>query len=470
MTPLFALLTTLAASPQATAFEQDFTGKTLRFDYYHSGTAREERISLDQLRIEGDWPGSRVHLLDETNLGKYLFTVTDLATNRLLYSRGFASIYGEWETIGEAKKGLWRTFHESQRFPEPRAASQLTLKKRSDDGAFRELYSIVVDPQGRTVNRSPLRSTERVSAVFQNGPPSSKVDLLVVGDGYTAAEAGKYRADVERLVNTLFETEPFRSHRRDFNVWSIEVPSSAAGVTDPRGGVWNETPLGLSFNSFDIDRYVLTTRNAALREIAAQAPYDTLVLIANTRKYGGGGIFNLWATCSADTSQAAYVFVHELGHSFAGLADEYYTSQVAYEDFTTPGVEPWEPNVTALLDPKRLKWREFAPQDLPLPTPWNQDAYDKVAREHQARRKVLEDSGASIDEHEALFEESKKVTGPMLRGEAHHGKVGAFEGAGYQAKGLYRPEVDCIMFTRNPQRFCRVCNSAIERVIRLYAE
>jgi hypothetical protein len=456
-----------AASAQAD-FERDFTGRTLRFDYHHSGDASEEHVSLDGLRVEGPWPGSRTRLVDDTNLGKYLFLARDLETNRVLYSRGFASIYGEWETTGEAKRA-WRVFHESQRMPEPRGKVQLVLHKRGPDGAFREIFAQVVDPSGRFADRSRLVPRGVVAPLFESGPPETKVDVLVLGDGYTAAEAGKFRGDAERLSAVLFETEPFRSRKGDFNARTLHVPAAESGISNPRKDLWRSSPLGLSFNAFDSDRYVLTYANRELREIAAQAPYDALIVVFNDRKYGGGGIFNLYATVAADTEPAPYVFVHEFGHSFAGLADEYYSSQVSYEDFTPPGVEPWEPNVTALLDPERLKWRDLVDPTVPLPTPWGKEAYDELDLAYQAKRAKLIEEKAPEEASEALFREVKAATQPLLEAERHFGQVGAFEGAAYEAKGLYRPEVDCIMFTRNPASFCKVCSRAIERVIDLYA-
>ena len=460
-----------AGEPAALAdFDTLFTGKTLRFDYNHTGIATEEHVSLDEIRLEGDWPGSRTALVDDTGLGKYIFAVRDLETKRVIYSRGFCSIYGEWETIGEAKKGIWRTFHESQRFPEPRKKVQLELTRRSNDGAFKEIYSGVVDPSSRFVNRSPLNAPGEVIKIFENGPAKNKVDFLILADGYTAEDRKKFEADVRRLVEAMFKVEPFASNRGNFNVRALHIDSAREGITNPRGGKWNDTPLGLSFNAFDSDRYVLSYKNHAIRESAALAPYDMLLLLGNTAKYGGGGIFNLWSTCTADSSQAAYVFVHELGHSFAGLADEYYTSSVSYEDFNPPGVEPWEPNITALLDPKNLKWKDLVEAGTPLPTPWGQEGYDKASYAYQKKRKQLIDSKASTEEMEKLFSKVKKKTSPMLGSEKYAGKVGAFEGGGYRAKGIYRPETDCIMFTRNPKRFCRVCSRGLERVIRMYTE
>lgn len=450
-------------------FDAHFTGATLRLDYHHAGTAGEEQVALDALRLEGPWPGSRTRLVDDTNLGKYLFQVIDPGTNRVLYSRGFASIYGEWETTGEAR-GAWRVFHESQRFPEPRASVQVRLEKRGADGAFAEIWQRTIDPTSRFVDRSELCGEVEVHALLERGAPAEKVDLLIVSDGYTAGARDKFLADTKRLVDVMFATEPFARRRADFNVRALFAPSPQAGIPNPRKGAWPATAFGLSFNAFDSDRYVLTERNRDLREAAAHAPYDALILLFESRKYGGGGIFNLWSTCAADSSEAAYLFVHEFGHSFGGLADEYYTSPVSYEGFVAPGSEPWEPNVTALLDPAKLKWRDLMADGTPLPTPWEKEPYDELSRAQQAVRAERIAAGASEEEMEALFREVKETTDPMLKAEPYFGKVGAFEGAAYEAKGLYRPEVDCIMFTRNPTSFCKVCERGLERVIDLYAQ
>jgi IgA peptidase M64/peptidase M64-like protein len=466
---VLALAVATPASPPA-GFDACFTGKTLRFDYFHSGTAKEEHVSLDGLRLEGEWPGSRTHLLDDANLGKYLFEVIDLGTNQAVYSRGFSSIYGEWETTGEAGAGTWRTFHESMRFPEPRGKVQLVLKKRAADGSFREIYSTVADPASRFVDRSPVPANGTVWSVFESGPPAVKADLLILGDGYAAAERDKFHADVKRLTDALFAVEPFKSHRADFNVRALDVASPASGVTDPRTKTWHRTPLGLAYNAFDSERYMLTFANQSVREIAAQAPYDALILLSNSRKYGGGGIYNLWNTAAVDSAESAYLLVHEFGHSFAGLGDEYYTSQVSYENFNPPGTEPWEPNVTALQDSQTLKWKDLVAAGTPLPTPWNQEAYDKLVLSYEKKRRELREKGAPEEQMEALFQEIREKTTPMLRAEKYFGQVGAFQGASYEAKGLYRPEVDCIMFSRNPKNFCAVCTRAIERAIRMYTE
>jgi hypothetical protein len=457
-------LACLVLALQQSDFDSRFTGRTLRFDYHHVGTAGEEHVAPDAWRVEGEWPGSRVALQDESNLGKYRVVIVDPRTNQPVYSRGFASIYGEWETTGEAKT-QWKSLHESVRFPEPRFPAQLVLQKRAADGTFRELHSTTFDPASRFVDRSAVPPRGELFALAENGPPATRVDLLYLAEGYTAEEGAKFRADVERLNRALFDTEPYLSRAADFNVRAIHVPAAESGISDPRREVWRAAPLGSSFNAFDSDRYVLTFANRELREVAAQAPYDALVLVLNARKYGGGGIYELYATCAADSSEAAYLLVHEFGHSFAGLGDEYYTSQVAYEEFNAPGVEPWEPNLTALADPARLKWADLVAEDTPLPTPWDQAGFDELATAYEKRRSELVARKATDEEFEALFDEVRAATKPLLEAQTHFGAVGAFEGGGYEAKGVYRPSADCIMFTRNPTRYCAVCERAVERAI-----
>lgn len=455
-----------AASP---SFDARFTGSTLRVDYAHCGTSQQEAIALLGYRAEGEWPGSRTQLVDRSDTGKYRFRMFDKASGSELYSRGFASIYGEWETTAAAKQG-WGSFQEAQRFPEPRASVFLALEKRATDGRFAEFWRTELDPQSRFVDRSPIPALGEVIALRENGPSAKQVDLLIVADGYTAQQRDKFVADAKRLSDILLATQPFARHAARFSVRCLFVPTPESGISNPRKGIWKDSAFGLSFNAFDSDRYVLTYEDQVLRNAAAQAPYDALILLFNERKYGGGGIYNLWATVASDTEPAPYVFVHEFGHSFAGLADEYYSSQVAYEQFNPEGAEPWEANATALRDPAKLKWRDLVEAGTPLPTPWNQAEYDRVDLAYQKERAEAIAQQASEERNEELMRGIKARTAALLAREPHRGKVGAFEGSMYEAKGLYRPEVDCIMFSRNPTNFCKVCERALERMIRMYIE
>jgi hypothetical protein len=443
------------------------TPRTMRLDFYHTGSSTEEVFSLDRVVLEPlAWPGRPGRAVDESNLGKYLFEVRDAKTNRILYSRGFASVYGEWETTDEAKS-LRRTFQESLRFPAPEAPAQVVLKKRDAKNLFREVWVTTVDPKDIFVDRSTPKAPAPLVEIQRSGDPSTKVDFLILGDGYTAAEAAKFERDARRMTDVLFATSPFKERRRDFNVWALCPPAAESGVSRPSTGVYRDNPLGSTYDAFGSERYILTFDNRALRRAAAFAPYEFVEIIVNDRTYGGGGIHNLYSTVAVDNAFANYVFVHEFGHHFAGLADEYYTSSVAYAP-SAERVEPWEPNVTALLDPAGLKWKDLVARDTPLPTPWGKEAFETYSGEIQRRRRQIRSERRPEEVMEALFREELEHEGRMFAQERYAGRVGAFEGANYEARGFYRPEVDCIMFTRT-NHFCAVCRRAIERVIDQYA-
>jgi hypothetical protein len=437
------------------------TPRTLRLDYFHTASASEERFALDGVVREGPWPGNPARPIDDTNLGVYLFEVVDRATNRVLYSRGFASICGEWETTDEAKTQL-RTFHESVRFPEPRGPVQVVLKKRDASGLFREAWSVAVDPADPSVDRTGPPAA-KPWAVVENGPPAEKVDLLLLGDGYTAAEMGKWHADAKRLADILFSVSPFKERRSDFNVWALDTPSEASGVARPSDGVYRRSALRATYDAFGSERYVLAFDDKRVREVAAAAPYDVMEIVVNGRKYGGGGIFNLYATVASDNAFTPYILVHEFGHHIAGLADEYYTSDVAYES-TPERPEPWELNVTA--NAASPKWKDLVTPGTPLPTPWAKAAFEALEKDIQARRKKIRAEKRPEEEMEALFREEQAKVDALLAQGPYAAAVGAFEGAMYEANGYYRAQANCIMFTRHTE-FCRACRRAIERVIDL---
>ncbi|MFL6335381.1 MAG: IgA Peptidase M64 [Pyrinomonadaceae bacterium] len=440
--------------------------RTMRLDFYHTGTATEEVFSLDRAVVEPlPWPGNPRHAVDDSNLGKYFFEVREAKSGRVLYSRGFASIYGEWETTDEAKT-VRRTFQESLRFPAPDAPVQIVLKKRDKQNLFREVWTTSLDPSDIFIDRSPLQAPAPLIEIQKNGDSASKVDFLIIGDGYTAAEAAKFERDARRMTEVLFATSPFKERRKDFNVWALCPPAAESGVSRPSTGVYRDSPLGATFDAFGSERYVLTFDNRALRRAASFAPYEFVEILVNNRTYGGGGIHNLYSTVAVDNAWANYVFVHEFGHHFAGLADEYYTSSVAYAP-SAERAEPWEPNVTALLDPSALKWKDLVSNDTPIPTPWGKEAFEAYSNGIQERRRQIRAERKPEEVMEALFREELGHEQSMFKQEKYAGRVGAFEGANYEARGFYRPEVDCIMFTRT-NHFCAVCRRAIERVIDMY--
>jgi hypothetical protein len=439
--------------------------RTFRVDAFHTGNATEERFALDRLVVEPlPFPGNPDRPLDELNIGKYLFEVRDLGTNRLLYSRGYATIFGEWETTAEAKE-VNRTFHESLRFPAPDRPVQVVVRKRDRRNAFREIWSIVVDPKDMFVDPSPPAPAGPLIEIQRSGPPERKLDLLILGDGYTKGECAAFEAQARKFTEALFAVEPFRARRADLNVWALCPPARESGVSRPSTGIHRNSPVGATFDAFGSERYVLAFDNRRFREVASQAPYDFVAILVNAETYGGGGIQGLYATVAAGSIWAPYIFVHELGHHIAGLADEYFTSDVAY----LPGerIEPWERNVTTLPDPSRPKWGTTP--GTPVPTPWDKPGYEMRAREFQEKRKAIRKRNGPESEMDALFLAQKKEESARLSTEPHAGQVGAFEGANYEAKGSFRSQVDCVMFSRNDVPFCSACRSALGEVIDQYA-
>lgn len=454
----------VAALLGSTAFAEP--PDTLRVDYYHSGNANTELFSLDRLVREPlPWPGNMAQPLDQTLRGKYAFDIVTEADGELFWSRSFSSIYGEWETTGEARS-LNRTFHESLRFPDPGAPFRAILKKRTGAQAFEEIWSVTLDPSDYLVHEESAAYAAHVVAIEQNGDPATKVDLLLLGDGYTAAESDEFVAKAREMAEVLFATSPFRERREDFNVWALAPPAAESGVSRPSTGLYRDSPAGVTYDAFRSERYVLTYENRNWRRIASSAPYDFVEILTNSDTYGGGGIYGLYSTAAANSEWAPYVFIHEFGHHFAGLADEYYTSSVAYEA-PEEIVEPYEPNVTALQDPAALKWRHLVRDDTPVPTPWPKDVYEEHSLAYQARRARMREENVPESEMNALFRDNQEIVEGMFSSAEYRDRIGAFEGANYQARGFYRSEMNCIMFTRT-ERFCRVCSDAIELVIDEY--
>ncbi|WP_243383607.1 IgA Peptidase M64 [Geothrix alkalitolerans] len=441
--------------------------RTLRVDYGHTGDAASERFGVDRVVLEPlPWPGDLTKAVDDSNLGKYCFEVADKATGKILYSRGFASIYGEWETTDEAK-ALSRSFSESLRFPQPDAPVRIQVKKRDAKNVFRTLWTFDLDPKDPLIERAPAPEAGTLIALQKAGDPADEVDFLILGDGYTAAERGKFEQQARKVMELLFQQTPFKEHRNDFNVWALCPPAKESGISRPSTGVHKRSPLGATYDAFGSERYVLTFDNRTWRDIAAQAPYEFVEILTNSETYGGGGIHNLYSTASAGNSTIGYLFVHEFGHHFAGLADEYYTSDVAVTN-SPERPEPWEPNVTA--NPKQPKWGALLSHGVPLPTPWKKGEFEAHSHAYQTERRAIRAANKPESEMDALFAREKVFETKLLGTDAHSGKVGAFEGANYEAKGYFRSQEDCLMFTRDEVGFCAACRAAIERVIRQYAK
>ncbi len=440
---------------------------TMRLDYFHTGGQGIEVFSLERVVVEPlPWPGPADGGPGIADLGGYRFVVRD-PSGRETFVQGFDSIFGEWITTAEAAT-THRTFRESVRFPLPDGRIEVAVQRRDQQQQFVTVWTTTVDPQDPFIVRaSPPR--QDLMAIERHGEPAGKVDLLLLGDGYTAEECtSRFSADARRMADALFAHEPFASRRNDFNVWGLCPPSPESGIARPSTGVQRWTPAGTTYDAFGSERYVLTFDDRALRDIAAWAPYEFLAILVNAETYGGGGIFGAFSTVAVRNEWASYLFVHEFGHHFAALADEYYTSPVAYEPAASV-IEPWEPNVTALLDGAPLKWRDLVTEGTPVPTPWPKREFERRQREFQARRQKIRAEQRPEREMNALFREEQAYATGLFGASPVAGRVGAFQGARYDAEAYYRPELDCVMFTRDEVPFCRVCQRAIERIIDRYA-
>ena len=346
---------------------------------------------------------------------------------------------------------------------------QVVLKVRDEENSFHEIWSTVVDPDSRFVNPVDRPPLGEVWALQENGPPSKKVDLLVIGEGYTEAELPKFHADARRLVDALFEEEPFLSRRSDFNVWGLDLPAGESGVSRPRcAGVPPHAAVVRVQTSSIPSVTCLTYDNRALRDAASAAPYEFLEIVVNEAQYGGGG--SSTSRPRRRPTPASRVRVHtRIRPPLRRAGGEYYTSDVAYETGGAYHPERGSRTSPRCTTPARLKWGDLVEEGTPLPTPWDKAAFEAGSTAAQAERRTLRGEGAPETEIDRLFNAQMERETTTLANMTYAGKGRCFRGRVVRADGLYRSEIDCIMFTRNPVGFCRVCRRAINRVIDQYS-
>jgi hypothetical protein len=403
-------------------FDDYFEDKTLRLDYFHTGNKDNDSYSFDELIEEPFWGGSKVNLIDKFNYGKYKFEVYDEASNTLIYSRGYSTLFSEWQTTEEAKQ-TYKTFSETVTFPFPKKPVVVKFYAHDRKNELLKKFEFRIDPENYFIN--PERVDEYKSfEVLHSGDPADKVDIVIIPEGYTKDEMEKFKKDCERFSGYLFNCSPFKENKNKFNIWGIEAPSLESGVDIPKENIWKKTLVSSNFYTFDTERYLMTTDNKALRNAASNAPYDQIIIVANSDKYGGGAIYNHYSMFVSDDKYAEFTLTHEFGHGFASLADEYWTSDVAYQDFYPLDVEPRDANITTLVD-FDSKWKDLVEDGTPIPTPDNEENKDKI---------------------------------------------GAFEGGGYMEKGIYRPKEDCTMRSIKVDNFCPVCKRTIQQMIDFYSE
>jgi len=435
----------VACSDSKSESKNNVTSKlqTWRLDFMHSGGKGEaESFEVDELVVEPViWAGPLNKQIDTLLRGGYLAEVVDAKSGKVLFSRSYMSMYADWDMTTESATKK-RSFSESIRFPEPKQAVDIVVKKRNNKKhgqPFFEIWRHHFDP-AYVEKRIAKLNRDGYRVIKNNGAPKDKIDLVILGDGFTLEQREDFFERAQFYTDELFKISPFKERVNDWNVVAIHPASKTSGVTHPSKGIVKDSPLGVTLEAFGLERYSLTEENKAIREVAQNAPYEALYILSNTDVYSNGGIFNAFTVAAAYDAQSDFVFVHEFGHHFAGLADEYFGSPVAYAT-ADEKIEPYEPNVTALLDPKNLKWQKHVTPNTPIPTPWNQKDY--------LARKI---------KPEVLFPKEKYQT-----------KVGAFEGAYYQAEGYYRPQLTCIMLRNEADdKFCPICAEATEQMMDLY--
>lgn len=403
-------------------FDNYFLNKTLRIDYYHTGNDSLEYYSIDELIEEPYWGGSHINLIDTFNYGQYKFEVYDYESSKLIYSRGYNTLFNEWKTTDEAKQ-TWRTFSETVVFPYPKSKVAVKFYSRNKQNLWDLVFTYNVDPGNYFISKG-LKLKYNTFKVLNTGNSAQKLDIVIIPDGYTKGEMKQFHKDCEKVVGWFLHARPFSENKDKINIWGVEAISEDRGTDLPGENIWKNTLLNTNFYTFDSERYLTTSHNKAVRNVAANVPYDQIFIMVNTKKYGGGGIFNMWTIISAGHSAAPFLTLHEFGHAFAGLADEYYTSDVSVENYHPLDIEPWESNITTLVDFKS-KWEYMINDSIPVPTPMRKEYF---------------------------------------------GKVGLFEGAGYVAKGIYRSYHDCTMKSTVYDYFCPICQSAFQRMLDFYTK
>lgn len=419
---LFFLLTISFPFTSEAQYDVHFTNQQLRIDYYIFGNADTCYYALDKYVMEDTWGGTRKHLIDSLSYGDYMFEVLIHDSDIVIYSRGYCNLFGEWQSIQEAQN-VTKGFNESVIMPYPKETVDVVFYQRDYDGIFIEKMRLTIDPDNYFIQNLPQQQYS-ILDVYGDYAPEKAVDIVILPDGYTKEEMGKFVIDCNFFKECLFSYEPYKSYQDRFNIRAVMAPSLDSGISIPAEDIWKNTAIGCSFYTFDSERYCMSLNNQAIRNLAGLVPYDQIYILANTSKYGGGGIYNFYCVSSTDDNFSSDVIIHEFGHGFAGLADEYYDSSTSYEEFYNLNIEPWEPNLTTLVD-FDSKWKDMVKKKTPVPTPENEKYIDEI---------------------------------------------GVFEGGGYEPKGMYRPKTDCLMKTFNGNKFCEVCHKAIEKMILYYTD
>lgn len=421
---IFTLLLMVFLCQSAIAqFDKFFYPKTMRYDYYHAGDSKTELFFFSKLVEEPYWAGSKTQLIDKLEYGNHFFKIYDIESSELIYSRGFCTLFNEWQDTPEAKI-LQRAHPESIVFPFPKSKVRVEIYTRNDKNIFEKKHSQDIDPNSYNIEKQT--AVYDSFDVLYNGHPSKKVDIALIAEGYTETEREKFKNDCVVFMNSIFTFSPFKEQKENFNIKAVWSKSNHSGVSIPGENIWKNTAVGAKFYTFNSERYQMTDDLQKVRNVASAVPYDVIYIISNTPKYGGGGVYNYYGISAADNKEnSAKIYVHEFGHLFLGLGDEYSYGGESLDMYSRK-VEPWEENLTTLANfDKKAIWKKHLQKGVAIPTPINS--------------------------------ENQNI-------------VGVFQGAGYFEEGVYRPVVNCLMRSFTTEHFCPVCSDAIIQMISTYTK
>lgn len=420
---LFLLCLFVTLFLQAQVFTDYFTDKTLRLDYIFTGNVSKQEICLDELSSLPSWAGRKHHLSELPLQGNGQIVMRDVASGTIIYKTSFSSLFQEWLETDEAKT-VTKGFENSFLVPYPLHPAEIEIILLDPRRKIRASMKHIVNPKDILIHQKGTAHITPHKYLLQNGSADQCIDVAILAEGYTQKEMETFYKDADIACESLFSHEPFKSMKQRFNIVAVASPSEDSGVSVPRLGDWKRTALGSHFSTFYSDRYLTTSRVKSIHDALAGIPYEHIIILANTEEYGGGGIYNSYTLTTAHHPQFRPVVVHEFGHSFGGLADEYFYDNDVMTDTYPLDIEPWEQNISTRVN-FTSKWEDMLAKGTPIPTPTS---------------------------------ESEKYP------------VGVYEGGGYSAKGIYRPADNCRMRTNEYPVFCPVCQRDIQRIIDFYTK
>lgn len=432
------LLGSSAASSPEPVYEDHFTDSTLRLDYVFCGDSKHQAIYLQGLVKTGPWAGRRHNLQEPLLRGNGQVQVLDPSSGAVLYSNSFSTLFQEWQDYEEARN-VPKAFENGLLVPFPKHTVRVEVALTDRHGKVSSRISHIVSPDDILIRRLQPNGFE-TRTLWEGGPIDGAIDIAILSEGYTASQKEQFYADAARARDAIFAHSPFSERAGDFSIRAVFAPSQDSGPSIPHLGQWHNTLTDSHFDTFYSERYLTTSSLQKVHDALGTVPFEHIIVLVNTPVYGGGGIYNSITIMGSSHPTFDVVLVHEFGHAFGGLADEYFYGDQAETPYPAD-TEPWEPNITTLKD-FASKWKDMLPAGTPIPTPV--DDLEKIDV-----RRVWH---TFTPEQKALL----------------NLKIGVYEGAGYMEHGVYRPVQECRMKINECESFCPVCTRALNRMIDYY--